>query len=165
MKKLLSNNFIFPLFLAALTLFGCRIPEDPEAVGYQFLNALADQDFESAKEYATDETAMMLDFMTEMLKAQPVPVKKDKNRKIKLKEIKMQKGDTTAMCLFILNDLEEVPIELKKRKGLWKAHLPFDMPQGDFSEQAPMFEEELDSIPMNNDSLNNTTPSLNQANP
>jgi hypothetical protein len=165
MKKLLLNLFVIPLVFAVLTIVGCRIPEEPEAVGYHFLNALADQDFETARSYATTETAMMLDFMVEMMKAQSAEMKKDKNTKIKLKEIKMQKGDTTALCLFVFNDIEEVPLEIKKRNGVWKAHLPFEMPQDNFSEQTPMFEEELDSIPMVDDSLNNTVPSGKQGNP
>jgi hypothetical protein len=159
MKKLLLNLFVIPLLIAVLTLVGCRMPEDPEAVGYHFLNALSDQDFETARSYATTETAMMLDFMVEIMKAQPAEMKKENNTKIKLREIKMQKGDTSALCLFVFNDIEEVPLEIKKRKGVWKAHLPFEMPQDNFSEQTPMFEEELDSIPMVDDSLANSVPS------
>ena len=153
MKKFLINLSIFSLVISVLTLVGCRIPEGPDAVGYHFLNALADQDFESAREFATNETAMMLDFMAEMLKAQSTPPKKDEKRKIKLKDTKIDKGDSTATCVFTINDVEDVPIQLKKRNGVWKAHLEFDMPQDNLSQQDMEFEEELDSLQLRGDSI------------
>ena len=165
MKNLHLNLFIFPLFMAVLTLVGCRIPEGPDAVGYHFLNALADQDFESAREYATNETAMMLDFMAEMLKAQPTQPKKEENRKIKLKETKIDRGDTTATCVFTINDAEDVPIQLKKRNGAWKAHLEFDMPQDNLSQEDMEFEDVPDSLQLGVDTLDANQPAFQPKKP
>jgi hypothetical protein len=154
MQKLLLNSFAFPLVLVLLMLSGCRMPEGPDAIGYHFLSALADQDFETAKEYSTIETSMMLDIMAEMLKAQPTQPPKEVNQKIKLKDTEIDQGDSSATCVFTINEAEDVPIQLKKRNGVWKAHLVFNMPQDVLSEQDIEFEELPDAHPLGDDSIN-----------
>lgn len=125
MKKLLIGA---SLAVAGL-LFSCSGGAGPEESAKNYIEALNAEDFEKAKEFATKESAGMLDFMKGI--AGMSGEKKDEASKKEIKDLKckVEAGDSVAVCTFVVDGKEE-KLDMKNVDGKWLAHQPKEGPPG-----------------------------------
>ena len=116
MKPRLSFILILFLFLASCQLFRSKT-NTPEYVSKVFLEHIQRLEFEEAKEYATEETKMMLTFFSNITDLVP-----DSSRNVatepdvEIHECIIQ-GET-AQCSYIANGKNQT-IDLIKEDGKW----------------------------------------------
>lgn len=122
MKKLLSISMIV---LVAFT-FSCGggSNSDPKAVAEDFLKALAEQDYDAAKELGTEATGQMLSMIQGM--ASMIPEDQMKADKEDIKSLKM--GDVEidgdkAVVYYGTDKKSGEKIDLKKVDGKWKVDM------------------------------------------
>lgn len=117
MKQLLKLGFVL---LAAVVLFNaCGGSGDPKPVAEKFLKHLNAQEYDKAKEYATESTATLLDMMAGMSDMA------DEDATAEETEIVMGEctvdGDN-ATCNYTADGAEE-SIDLVKQDGEWKVDM------------------------------------------
>lgn len=109
--------------LTVVFMISCGGGSSPEAVAKDFLKALADQDYEKAKELGTERTGQMITFiesMAKMAKENGEEMKKTDMPEIEFDECKID-GDK-AVCTYTSEGKEE-KIELIKVDGEWKVDM------------------------------------------
>jgi len=127
MKKLTGIGIVllFTFFFAA-----CGGSSDnPQDVAKDFLKALADKNYDKAKDLGTDNTAMMIGMIESMAKMAPEGQDTDSGMgdldAIEWGETKVD-GDN-ATCFYSTPDKKDQKVELKKVDGKWKVDMKKDM--------------------------------------
>ncbi len=126
MKKLTGIGIVlmFTLFFAA-----CGGSSDnPQDVAKDFLQALADKDYDKAKELGTDNTAMMIGMIESMAAMAPDSLQEDDSADMDA----IEWGETeidgdNAVCHYSSPDQKDQKIDLKKVDGKWKVDMKKDM--------------------------------------
>lgn len=134
MKNTLSL-IAFSLF--AFFIVSCAGSKGPEAVAKAYLDAMNAQDFDKAKEFATEESKGMIDFIKQI--SAMSGEKKEGAAKEVVNDLKCKiEGDTAAVCTYLTGEKEEKSIGLKKMGDKWLVHTPKENPMGGGEEGAPM---------------------------
>lgn len=127
MRKLTGIGIVlfFTLFFAA-----CGGSSDnPQDVAKDFLKALADKNYDKAKDLGTQNTAMMIGMIESMASMAPDSIQNNEDQMdmdiIKWGETKID-GDV-ATCFYSTPDKEEQKLDLKKIDGKWKVDMKKDM--------------------------------------
>jgi hypothetical protein len=125
MKKLIFGASIAVVSL----LFSCSGGSGPEESAKNYIEALNAEDFDKAKEFATKESAGMLDFMKSI--SSMSGEKKADSTKQEIKDLKcvIEAGDSLAVCTFMVDGKEE-KLNMKKVEDKWLAHQPKEGPPG-----------------------------------
>jgi len=121
----MKNSLKFAaLILVAVFVYACSGGKGPEGSAKSYLEAYNAKDFEKAKEFATEETKGMLDFMKNI--AAMGGEKQEPAEKKEIKDIKCNvEGDSTATCSFCCNEQgAEDKVSLKKVGDKWLVHQP-----------------------------------------
>ena len=127
MKKLTSIGFIllFSLFMVSCGGSG----DNPQGVAKDFFKALADKNYDKAKDLGTENTGMMIGFIESMAKMAPEGQDTDSGMgdldAIEWGETKVD-GDN-ATCFYSTPDKKDQKVELKKVDGKWKVDMKKDM--------------------------------------
>ena len=126
MKKLTGIGIVllFTFFFAA-----CGGSSDnPQDVAKDFLKALADKNYDKAKDLGTDNTAMMIGMIESMAKMAPDSLQEEDNADMDA----IEWGDTkidgdNATCFYSSPDKKDQKLDLKKIDGEWKVDMKKDM--------------------------------------
>ena len=126
MKKLTGIGIVllFTFFFAA-----CGGSSDnPQDVAKDFLKALADKNYDKAKDLGTDNTAMMIGMIESMAKMAPDSLQEEDNADMDA----IEWGDTkidgdNATCFYSSPDKKDQKLDLKKVDGKWKVDMKKDM--------------------------------------
>jgi hypothetical protein len=155
MKKVLL------FFVAAAFLTSCGVnKKDPKAVTEAFVMAFANQEWDKAKEFATKESAEMIDGIKGMMAMAP---KDEKAEKVKIKNIECKEDGDKCNCqveyetgadkLGSSYDLVKVDgnwfVDFKKDTGMGDMDMDFDYDEsdyGDYEEEYMYTEEEMDEL-------------------
>ncbi len=122
--------------LIAVFVVACSGGNGPETNAKAYLDALNAEDFDKAKEFATEDTKGMLDFMKQI--ATMGGEKKEAKEKKEIKDLKCTvEGDTTATCTYMAGDKEE-KLNMKKSGEKWLVHQPKENPMGGGEEGGAM---------------------------
>lgn len=118
MKKV----FQFAAIALVAVMVSCSGGNGPEGSAKGYLNALMAEDFEKAKEFSTEDTKGMLDFMKSL---SSMGGEKKEATKKEYKDLKctVDAGDSTAVCNYKVEDKDE-KINLKKTGDKWMVHMP-----------------------------------------
>jgi hypothetical protein len=124
MKKV----FQFAAVAIVAVLVSCSGGNGPEGTAKGYLDALMAEDFDKAKEFATEDTKSMLDFMKSL---SGMGGEKAEGAKKEYKDLKctVEAGDSTAVCTYKVEDKEE-KLNLKKSADKWMVHMPKESPAG-----------------------------------
>jgi hypothetical protein len=113
--------------MIAVFFVACAGSEGPETTAKAYLDAVTANDFEKAKEFATEESKGMLDFMKQI---SAMGGEKAAEEKKSYSDLKCTvSGDTTAVCTYKAADKEET-INMKKSGEKWLVHQPKENPMG-----------------------------------
>jgi len=126
MKKLTGIGIVllFTFFFAA-----CGGSSDnPQDVAKDFLKALADKNYDKAKDLGTENTAMMIGMIESMAKMAPDSLQEEDNADMDA----IEWGDTkidgdNATCFYSSPDKKDQKLDLKKIDGKWKVDMKKDM--------------------------------------
>lgn len=126
MKKLTGIGIVlvFALFFSA-----CGGSSDnPQDVAKDFLKALADKNYDKAKDLGTENTSMMIGMIESMAKMAPDSLQKDEDADMDA----IEWGDTkidgdSATCFYSTPDKKDQKLDLKKVDGKWKVDMKKDM--------------------------------------
>jgi len=121
MKKLLSIGMIV---LIAFTFSCGGNSGDPKAVAEDFLKAVAEQDYETAKELGTVQTGQllsMIESMSAMIPQEEQEASKEDIKSLKMGDVEID-GDN-AVVYFTTDKKEGDKIDLKKVDGDWKVDM------------------------------------------
>jgi len=118
MKKV----FQFAAIALVAVMVSCSGGNGPEGSAKGYLDALMAEDFEKAKEFSTEDTKGMLDFMKSL---SSMGGEKKEATKKEYKDLKctVDAGDSTAVCNYKVEDKDE-KINLKKTGDKWMVHMP-----------------------------------------
>jgi hypothetical protein len=118
MKKV----FQFAAIALVAVMVSCSGGNGPEGSAKGYLDALMAEDFEKAKEFSTEDTKGMLDFMKSL---SSMGGEKKEAAKKEYKDLKctVDAGDSTAVCNYKVEDKDE-KINLKKSADKWLVHMP-----------------------------------------
>ena len=114
--------------LITLTMSSCGGGgSQPKDVARTFLDAMEEQDWETAKSVSTKETKKMLDSMKGLMS---MGGNKDKSTTGKLEEFKNTEvnGDKAVVTYCCGKEGNDAKLHLKKVEGDWKVHLNKEMP-------------------------------------
>ena len=111
-KDLLRNLSILFLFLLA----ACT-SNSPKSVAEDYLKAFNKQDYEKAKDYATDDTKKLLDMFTSLAALTPDSLKRDLDFKVLNEKIH---GDTATVEYKSEGSTKVQSLTLRKVEGKWK---------------------------------------------
>jgi hypothetical protein len=143
----MKNSLKFAaLILVAVIAVACSGNGGPEGSAKSYLEAYNAKEFDKAKEFATEDTKGMLDFMKNI--AAMGGEKKDPTEKKEVKNIKCTvEGDSTAICTYCCNEQgAEDKISLKKVGDKWLVHQPKENnPMGGEGSGEQMMEGATDS--------------------
>jgi hypothetical protein len=124
MKKVLSFLFVFAFI--TFTMISCGSKSDPKEVSKNFLNALGQMDYETAKKYGTSETGKMLDMLSSFSGMMPDSVKnKAKEAKIEIKSAK-EDGDKCEVVYTTTDKAGDQTLNLVKKEGKWLVNMSKD---------------------------------------
>ncbi len=106
----------------------CGSKDDPQATAKDFMKALADQNYEKAKELGTENTKMMIGMVESFAKMAPDSLQDD----TKVDFDAIQWGETKidgdkAVCHYTDPEGKDEKIDLKKVDGKWKVDMKKDM--------------------------------------
>jgi len=126
MKKFFP--YLFALLLAFTSLSSCSSGNDPKEVAQDFMEALAKQDFDKARELGTEQTKAFISLAEAFIKMMPEEEKKKSAADVsslKWGETEI-KGD---QAIVHYTDPEGKPnaIELRKVDGKWKVDMKKEM--------------------------------------
>jgi hypothetical protein len=118
MKKV----FQFAAIALVAVMVSCSGGNGPEGSAKGYLDALMAEDFEKAKEFSTEDTKGMLDFMKSL---SSMGGEKKEATKKEYKDLKctVDAGDSTAVCSYKVEDKDE-KINMKKTGDKWMVHMP-----------------------------------------
>ena len=134
MKNTLS---LIAFSLIAFFIVSCSGGEGPEVAAKAYLDAINAQDFDKAKEFATEDSKGMIDIMKQI--SAMSGEKKEATEKQVINDLKCKiEGDTTATCTYLTAEKEEKTITLKKTSDKWLVFMPKENPMGGGEEGAPM---------------------------
>ena len=134
MKNTLS---LIAFSLIAFFIVSCSGGEGPEVAAKAYLDAINAQEFDKAKEFATEESKVMIDFLKQI--SAMSGEKKEGAEKEVVNDLKCKiEGDTTAVCTYLTADKEEKTLNLKKTADKWLVSMPKENPMGGGEEGAPM---------------------------
>ena len=134
MKNTLS---LIAFSLIAFFIVSCSGGEGPEVAAKAYLDAINAQEFDKAKEFATEESKGMIDFLKQI--SAMSGEKKEGAEKEVVNDLKCKiEGDTTAVCTYLTANKEEKSINLKKTADKWLVSMPKENPMGGVEEGAPM---------------------------
>lgn len=127
MKKLLSIGFVV-VFAAFMFSCGGGSSDNPGDVAKEFLQALADQDYDTAKDLGTDETVQligMIEGMAAMIPAEEAEADKEDIKSLKMGEVEID-GDK-AVVYYGTDKKSGEKIDLEKVDGKWKVAMKKEM--------------------------------------
>ena len=134
MKNTLS---LIAFSLIAFFIVSCSGGDGPEVVAKAYLDAINAQEFDKAKEFATEDSKGMIDFLKQI--SAMSGEKKEAAEKQVVNDLKCKiEGDTTAVCTYLTAAKEEKTINLKKTADKWLVSMPKENPMGGGEEGAPM---------------------------
>ena len=126
MKKLLSIGLV--LVFSAF-MFSCGGGSDnPADVAKDFLIALAEQDYDTAKDLGTTETVQlitMIEGMAAMIPMEEVEADKENIKTLKMGEVEID-GDN-AVVYYGTDKKSDEKIDLQKVDGKWKVAMKKEM--------------------------------------
>lgn len=107
----------------------CKTEMKPEQVATTFLDAMNNQQFDTARLYCTDSTMQLIDFLqgiAEMAKQEGSSFAKAEP----VKDMKCNVTGDKAVCTFCCNgEGQSDEIDLIKTDKGWKINLPFKLPE------------------------------------
>lgn len=124
MKKV----FQFAAAAVVAVLVSCSGGSGPEGAAKGYLDALMAEDFEKAKEFSTEDTKGMLDFMKSIAGMAGEKKEGEKKTYTDLK-CTVEAGDSTAACVYKVEGKEE-SLKMKKAADKWLVHMPKESPAG-----------------------------------
>ncbi len=127
MKKLLSIGLVF-VFSAFMFSCGGGSSDKPADVAKDFLVALAEQDYDAAKDLGTEETVQlitMIEGMAAMIPMEEVEADKENIKSIKMGEVEID-GDN-AVVYYGTDKKSDEKIDLQKVDGKWKVAMKKEM--------------------------------------
>jgi len=111
MKKVLFYNLLLLSFLSACT------GGSPKGVAENYLKAFNKQDYEKAKEYATEDTKKLLDMFASLATLTPDSLKRDLDFTVLNEHIQ---GDTATVDYKLEGSTKVQSLALRKVDGKWK---------------------------------------------
>jgi PBP1b-binding outer membrane lipoprotein LpoB len=134
MKNTLS---LIAFSLIAFFIVSCSGGQGPEVAAKAYLDAINAQEFDKAKEFATEDSKGMIDIMKQI--SAMSGEKKEATEKQVVNDLKCKiEGDTTAVCTYLTLEKEEKTINLKKVADKWLVSMPKENPMGGGEEGTPM---------------------------
>ena len=127
MKKLLSIGLVL-VFSAFMFSCGGGSGDNPADVAKDFLVALAEQDYDAAKDLGTEETVQlisMIEGMAAMIPMEEVEADKENIKSIKMGEVEID-GDN-AVVYYGTDKKSDEKIDLQKVDGKWKVAMKKEM--------------------------------------
>ena len=127
MKKLLSIGLVL-VFSAFMFSCGGGSGDKPADVAKDFLIALAEQDYDAAKDLGTEETGQlisMIEGMAAMIPMEEVEADKENIKSIKMGEVEID-GDN-AVVYYGTDKKSDEKIDLQKVDGKWKVAMKKEM--------------------------------------
>lgn len=116
--------------MIAVFIVACSAGAGPEGAAKGYLEALKAKDFEKAKEFATEDSKGMLDFMKQ-LSAMGGENEGETAEGGNYSDLKCTvENDTAAVCTYKADEKEE-SIKLKKSGDKWLVHQPKENPMGE----------------------------------
>lgn len=105
-----------------ITSCGGGGPQKPDDVAKAFLKAIENEDYATAKEYSTKETAEMLNMMKGMMEKMGKGNRTEKGELEELKNTEVD-GDKALVTYCCDKEGKDAKIHLRKKDGNWKVHL------------------------------------------
>jgi hypothetical protein len=139
--------------LIAFLIVSCSQGEGPEVVAKDFIDAISAEDFDKAKEFATDESKEYIDFfkLANGMKGK----NKEDAEKLVVKDLKCKiEGDTSAVCTFLRGEKEE-GLHLKKTSGKWLVSMQKEIPTASEAEKEKAISDSIATSKLL-DSINQT---------
>jgi len=133
------KNFLKAAAFSMIAVFfvACSGSEGPEGNAKAYLDAFTANDFDKAKEFATEDTKDKLDFMKQI---SAMVGEKAAEEKKSYSDLKCTvSGDTTAACTYKSGDKEET-VNMKKTGEKWLVHQPKENPMGGAEEGGDMMD-------------------------
>ncbi|MCF6366392.1 MAG: DUF4878 domain-containing protein [Bacteroidales bacterium] len=127
MKKLLSIGFVL-VFSAFMFSCGGGSSDNPADVAKDFLTALAEQDYDTAKDLGTEETGQlisMIEGMAAMIPAEEAEAGKEDIKTLKMGEV-TEDGDK-ATVKYSTDKEGEKTVDMEKVDGKWKVAMKKEM--------------------------------------
>ena len=115
------------VFVFSLTLFSCGSGGSPEGVAKDFLNALANKDFETAKELGTKSTKALLTMAEGMMEMVSEDEKKEPWGNLDDIEWGETKIDGNKATVYYTVEGKKDKIYLRKVDGDWKVDMKKDL--------------------------------------
>lgn len=113
--------------MIAVFFVACSGSEGPEGNAKAYLDAVTANDFDKAKEFATEDTKGMLDFMKQI---SAMGGEKAAEEAKTYSDLKCTvNADTAAVCTYKAGDKDET-INMKKTGEKWLVHQPKENPMG-----------------------------------
>lgn len=123
MKKLMSIGFVL---LFSFFMVSCGGSSDnPQDVAAEFMTALADQDYDKAKDLGTENTVMMIGMIESMASMAPEGEESEEMGEITWGETEID-GDN-ATCFYSTPDKADQQVDLVKVDGDWKVDMKKEM--------------------------------------
>lgn len=123
MKKLMSIGFVL---LFSFFMVSCGGSSDnPQDVAIEFMDALADQDYDTAKDLGTENTIMMIGMIESMASMAPEGEETEEMGEITWGETEID-GDN-AICFYSTADKADQQVDLVKVDGDWKVDMKKEM--------------------------------------
>ncbi len=137
---------------------GGNAPKDPKGVAEAFLNAMNEQNFNKAKEYATEDSQEALQSMADLAEmGENLGGEKPEPKEIVIGDVE-ENGDEATV--HYTEDGNEMTLDLVKEDGDWK--VKFDKMGGLMNDMEDTTEELTDSLGTAIDSLNAALDSVNE---
>ena len=127
MKKLLSIGLVL-VFSAFMFSCGGGSSDNPADVAKDFLTALAEQDYDTAKDLGTEETVQlitMIEGMAAMIPMEEAEADKENIKSLKMGEVEID-GDN-AVVYYGTDKNSDEKIDLQKVDGKWKVAMKKEM--------------------------------------
>ena len=123
MKKLMSIGFVI---LFSFFMVSCGGSSDnPQDVAIEFMDAFADQDYDTAKNLGTENTVMMIGMIESMASMAPEGEETEDMGEITWGETEID-GDN-AICFYSTADKADQQVDLVKVDGEWKVDMKKEM--------------------------------------
>ncbi|MEX1189328.1 MAG: hypothetical protein WED33_08720 [Bacteroidia bacterium] len=127
MKNILK---VAAIAMIAVFIVACSGGAGPEGAAKGYLDALKAKDFEKAKEFSTEDSKGMLDFMKQLSAMGGEKEGEEAAEGGNYSDLKCTvEADTAAVCTYKTDEKEET-LKLKKMGDKWLVHQPKETPEG-----------------------------------
>jgi hypothetical protein len=117
----LKKTIIVPVLLITLIwASSCNQDASPRGVATTWLNAFYHTDFEAAKKVSNDNTKLLMNYLSQMMRLVPDSIKQDtKKIKVNIKNVTETQDKATVIYTVSIQPDKELELNLEKVKNVW----------------------------------------------